>query len=565
MSTPVLSVGTRGSALALAQARLVVNALRAADVASRLVVIETDGDRRAPDTAWGEGAFVAALEAALLDGRVDLAVHSAKDVPTDVDPRLGIAAYLPRADPRDALVVPAHAGYATIDDLPAGARVGTDSPRRTAFLRARRPDLDVHPLHGNVDTRLRRLDAGETDALVLACAGLDRLGLAHRITERIAPAAVPPAPGQGAIAVEVRAGDAAAAIAALLDDADTRCAVEAERAFLRATGGGCRSPFAAIATVADGQVQLLAGHADPRGIRVRLEQDGGPRDEADGIARRLAARLTGTAREDDPRVLVLRSEGQAAELLASIAAIGLRPVHVPAVEIRHRPSPALRAAARDLSAFAWGVVTSANGVQSVVRAGAVGSSGPERGWAAVGDATGAALEHAGLAVGFKPSSPTATRLAGELPIQQGDRILVVRGELAGDRLATSLRSRGARVEDVTGYETVEGPTASRARLRGALDAGIDAIVLTSASTARGLVALGRAIDVDVAGIRAVCIGEPTASEARRLGFGKVSVASSPAPDAIAAVLRDVLGTTAQRPAGDRRRASQPEVPAHGPA
>src|SRR6266542_3458405 len=166
----MIAIGSRGSALALAQARLVYEALEREGHASRVVIIETEGDRRAPDTAWGEGAFVAAIERALLDRRVDAAVHSAKDVPTDEDPRLAIGAYLPRADPRDTLVVRVGAQARTIDDLPPGSRVGTDSPRRTGFLLARRPDLVFHALHGNVDTRLRRLDNGETDALVLACA-----------------------------------------------------------------------------------------------------------------------------------------------------------------------------------------------------------------------------------------------------------------------------------------------------------------------------------------------------------------------------------------------------------
>ena len=153
---PVVAIGTRGSVLARIQAGMVADELLWAGHPSRIVIVETDGDRRAADTAWGEGAFVAAIEQALLDGRVDVAVHSAKDVPTDIDPRLRIGAYLERADARDALVVREDAAERRLEELPHGARVGTDSPRRTAFLLARRPDLDVHPLHGNVDTRLRR-------------------------------------------------------------------------------------------------------------------------------------------------------------------------------------------------------------------------------------------------------------------------------------------------------------------------------------------------------------------------------------------------------------------------
>src|SRR6185369_14352105 len=188
-----IAVGSRGSALALAQTRLVLTALERSGSRTRLVIVETEGDRRAPDTAWGEGAFVAAIERALLDGRVDVAVHSAKDVPIEQDPRLGIVAYLPRADPRDALVVRVDCAEHRLSDLKPGTRLGTDSPRRAGFVLALRPDLIVHPLHGNVDTRLRRLDEGETDALVLASAGLDRLGLGARITERLDPETVPPA------------------------------------------------------------------------------------------------------------------------------------------------------------------------------------------------------------------------------------------------------------------------------------------------------------------------------------------------------------------------------------
>lgn len=292
MKADVIAIGSRGSALALAQATLVVEAFEQDGHPSRIVVIQTEGDRRAPDTAWGEGAFVVAIERALLDGRVDVAVHSAKDVPTDEDPRLRIGAYLPRADPRDALVVRVDANERRLDDLLVGARVGTDSPRRTGFVLARRPDLRVHPLHGNVDSRLRRLDAGETDALVLACAGLDRLGLAGRIAERIEPDVVPPAPGQGALAVQIRRDDARMlALAGAIDDAPTRAAVEIERALLAASGGGCRSPIGALATVRQDELGLLGGSASPDGSWATVAHRRGPKAAGLDLARELAAEL----------------------------------------------------------------------------------------------------------------------------------------------------------------------------------------------------------------------------------------------------------------------------------
>ena len=282
-----IRIGTRGSSLALAQARLTAVALERSGWVTRLETIETDGDRRTPDTAWGEGAFVKSIERALLDGRVDIAVHSAKDVPTDEDGRLLIGAYLPRADARDALVL-AESRPGSLEDLPAGTIVGTDSPRRTAFVLAQRPDLIVRPLHGNVDTRLRRLDAGEVDAAILACAGLDRLGRAARIAERIDLKQMPPAPGQGALALQIRCDDERMqAVAAAVDDRPTRIAVEAERALLRRAGGGCRSPIGAFAELADGRLRLLGGHARPDGTGGRIGVRDGAIDQTPEVVNAL--------------------------------------------------------------------------------------------------------------------------------------------------------------------------------------------------------------------------------------------------------------------------------------
>ena len=297
MKDKEIRIGSRGSALALVQVTLVRAALEREGRSGRIVIIQTEGDRRAPDTAWGEGAFVAAIARAVLEGHVDAAVHSAKDVPTDEDPRLRVAAYLPRADPRDALIVRAGATARRLGDLPPGSRVGTDSPRRTGFLLARRPDLAVHPLHGNVDTRLRRLDAGETDALVLACAGLDRLGLGDRIAQRLDPEVMPPAPGQGAIAVQIRRDDARMiALTAAIDDRSTHSSVDVERAFLSASGGGCRAPIGALATIDGEELDLLGGYARPDGSGSAIAHRRGPLTAGEDVARELAAALDSRAR-----------------------------------------------------------------------------------------------------------------------------------------------------------------------------------------------------------------------------------------------------------------------------
>lgn len=276
MTSPVgrLRLGTRGSILARTQSGLVADALAVLGVEVELVEIVTTGDRRPADTTWGEGWFVTALREALVERRIDLAVHSAKDVPIEALDGLRIAAMPERADPRDALVLGGAAdpvpGADPLAALAPGAVVGTDSPRRTGFLRAARPDLRVIPLHGNVDTRLARLDRGEADALVLAVAGLARLGRADRIAAVLPPDLVPPAPGQGALAVEVRSDDeATAALVARLDHAPTHLAVRTERLVLETTGGGCRAPVGALAMSRHGTVEFRAGAVDPDGRNVR--------------------------------------------------------------------------------------------------------------------------------------------------------------------------------------------------------------------------------------------------------------------------------------------------------
>jgi hydroxymethylbilane synthase len=562
VNSGAIAIGTRGSALARAQANLVREVLERAGHSCRVVIIETDGDRRAPDTTWGEGAFVAAIERALLDGAVDVAVHSAKDLPTDEDPRLRIAAYLPRADPRDALVVRTDATERRLADLQPGCRVGTDSPRRTGFLLARRPDLTVHPLHGNVDTRLHRLDSGETDALVLACAGLDRLGLGDRIAERLDPGIVPPAPGQGGIAIQVRASDARMlADAAAIDDQPTRLAIEAERTFLRASGGGCRSPIGALAIIGAGEIDLLGGYASPDGSDAAIARRSGRRSAGEDLARALAATLAArirmgdtiaqiepeTARTAPPRVLVTRAAEQADELMSALRHEGLDAISVPTIAVDLEPPVGeLGAAAGRLHTYAWAVVTSANGALAIL--GAAGRPPTEPGapsWATIGPATRRILEHEGLEVRFQPSRSSAVAMAEELPIAPRDRVLLIRGDLADDELAVGLRARGAKVDDVVAYRTREAPRSSRRLLRRAAAGGaLAAVVFTSGSSVRGLIALGRDESIDVLSIPSVCIGPETAAEARSAGFRILAI--SPAPDS-AVLAATVARTLAPQP------------------
>ncbi|CDO28496.1 hydroxymethylbilane synthase [Mycobacterium vulneris] len=246
----VIRIGTRGSLLATTQAGTIRDALAAAGHACELVIISTEGDRnQGPIAEIGVGVFTAALREAIHDGRVDMAVHSYKDLPTARDDRFVIAAVPPREDPRDALV--ARDGL-VLGELPAGSVIGTSSARRAAQLRALGLGLEIRPLRGNLDTRLNRVTSGDLDAIVVARAGLARIGRLDRVTESLEPVQMLPAPAQGALAVECRSGDTELiSVLSELDDADTRAAVTAERILLAELEAGCSAPVGAIAEVVE--------------------------------------------------------------------------------------------------------------------------------------------------------------------------------------------------------------------------------------------------------------------------------------------------------------------------
>jgi hydroxymethylbilane synthase len=293
-----LILGTRGSRLALAQADAVAAALIAAvpglDV--QRVIISTEGDRvqstvREALPSWGRGVFVRDIESALLSGKIDFAVHSLKDLPADLPEGLAIVAVPERADPGDVLVT---ADGRTLDDLPPGARIGTSSLRREAFLRAYRPDLVVAPVRGNVDTRWRKLLDPEQgfDAVILASAGLERLGLAEAPRQPISTEILPPAPGQGALGIEARVGDErTCAILRAVNHAPSEAAVRAERRALHDLEGGCRLPVAALGTPRGNTLHLLAAVAAPDASRVLCHEVTGSLDEADALGGAVAAYL----------------------------------------------------------------------------------------------------------------------------------------------------------------------------------------------------------------------------------------------------------------------------------
>jgi len=284
----MLVIGSRGSQLALWQAKWIAARLAERGQETRIEIIKTTGDKitDVPLAKVGtKGLFTKEIEEALLDGRVDLAVHSLKDLPTEMPAGLTIAAIPERQDPRDALV------GVTLKNLPAGARVGTSSLRRAAQLRVIRKDLSIESVRGNLDTRVRKLDEGQYEAIVLASAGLTRLGWAHRIAEILPPEVMCPAVGQGALGVETRVTGSARDICSALDHAATRAAVTAERAVLASLGGGCQVPIGALAQLSDGMVQLIGVVISPDGEQVVRKSDQGAEADVENLGRRVGAAL----------------------------------------------------------------------------------------------------------------------------------------------------------------------------------------------------------------------------------------------------------------------------------
>jgi hydroxymethylbilane synthase len=285
-----LTIGSRGSQLALWQANHVAARLRERGHEVAIEIIHTTGDK-ITDVALAKvgskGIFTKEIEEALAAGQIDLAVHSLKDLPTELASQFAITAIPPREDPRDALC---SLKYSSIQDLPAGARVGTSSLRREAQLHALRSDLKVHPLRGNVDTRLRKLESGEYDAIILAAAGLHRLGRTDAIRQILPVEMMCPAAGQGALAIETRAGDTAVHSAlSFLDDARTRDEVGCERALLHGLGGGCQVPIGANAKRVDGKLRLQAVVASPDGKTMLRESAEGnnPIELGESVGKRI--------------------------------------------------------------------------------------------------------------------------------------------------------------------------------------------------------------------------------------------------------------------------------------
>jgi len=534
-------LGSRGSRLALVQTQWVAEQLRnLAGVHVEIVTFTTTGDRILDvplPQIGGKGLFTQELESALLEGRIDGAVHSLKDLPTLLPPGLIVGAVPKRANPLDALVA---RRQCRLLDLPKHARVGTSSLRRSVQLRQLRPDIEVVNLRGNVPTRLRKMEEMGLDAVILAAAGLERLGLADHITEILPVETMVPAPGQGALAVETRADHTALlTLLQCLEDPTTRTETDIERAFLQATGGGCQAPLGALARVEKGRVVLHALFAkDAEGSPRRLVKVGLENEGVD-LAHAAAIELAGPMSETPNSVAVQRSAvkilltrtGRTADLLqqrleqegAQVKRLPM--IHVEPVEVANPPlSP---------SDCDWLVFTSANAVsyfaQALKRFGRSLRHYAQVPICAVGPATAGAVMDHGLNVTLIPPASGAGALADALhmlePSLEGVHFLFPCGDQALPTLEERLSALGAIVERYVVYQTrfVTPPTET---LKDLLVWRPDILIFFSPSAVKAWIQ----VVVPTAHPRfyqesvAVAIGPTTAEAAREAGFCRIDVA-----------------------------------------
>ncbi len=553
--------GTRGSQLALAQTQLTIERFQAVhpEIAVDVHVVRTtgDADRSSPlSEIGGRGVFTNELEEALLRGEIDAAVHSAKDLPSRVHPLAPIVAFPLRDDARDVLVT-RHS--VPLQALPPQPVVGTSSRRRDVLIRRLRPDVRIENIRGNIDTRLRKAAGPDYDAIVLAAAGVHRMGWQDRVQEYFPIDVVVPSPGQGAIAVQAKAGTDAAALLALIDDPDVSAPVRIERAFLAALGAGCSVPVGAHASRTRNGFRLVAMLSDEAGDRLLLVDESLEPADACQAAAEIAARLLaevgqpiasgngasgrtiGSGALAGLRILVMRPRDQAGSLVAALTARGAEPVLLPTIRIvPDQDTSGLDAALLDAAhgAFRWIVFTSSNAVNIVAgRLNALQVPPENRAAikaAVVGAATGDAAAAAGFTVELVPETANAQALVAALTplIRPGDRVLYPRSAIGRDTVPDGLRQAGAEVVALEAYRTVPETDVDSGAID-ALRAGeIDAVVAASPSSVRNLVAFLGEDHYCLADVPVFCAGPVTADAARELGLSVAGVSDDPGAEAI---------------------------------
>lgn len=563
--TRKIVIGSRGSDLALAQSNQMADAIRGLDpeveVVIEIITSKADKLRDVPlAKIGGKGVFTKELEVALLDGSIDLAVHSLKDLPTELPEGLTVAAIPPREDPRDALIARNGGGVA---DLPPGAKVATSSLRRQAQLLALRPDLEMHDIRGNVPTRIEKLTTMGYDALVLAASGLRRLGLAEHVTAYLDADTMLPAPGQGALGLETRSDDhELIALLSALNDPAAEAEATAERAVLQGLGGGCQTPLGTRGTVTGDTLRLNTCIVRPDGTDLCRATAEGPVSDAIALGRACAETLraqgaTAILQALDPEageplkgrtILLTRPAAQSGALADALENDGATVVIAPTIAITPQaPETPLPTA----KAIDWIVFTSANAVAGFHAA----LQGAGQDWAAyrdtsicaIGPATAEALRVQGVPVQLTPDRFEAAALLPHFEALEGDlagkRFLLPRGDRALPILPEALQGAGAEVTECVVYTTTLQPLDPAAG-KALLDRVPDALVFTSPSTVEGFAASFTADELAriKRQARIAVIGPTTRDAAEAAGFEVTIMPEDFCGDGLATALRAALGT-----------------------
>ena len=540
--TFAVRVGTRKSNLACQQAAHVVDLLTNVQpsLICKIKTMLTEGDRRSKVPLIhmsGRGVFTNQIEDSLKAGKIDIAVHSLKDLPIEEDPDLCLAAVPARGDPRECLI---SSSGASLFSLPPGAVVGTSSTRREAQLRALRPDLVFRPIRGNVDTRICKVLEGSLyDAILLAASGIKRLNLDHHVSEWLSLDRILPAPGQGALAIQCRKNDFLNRTRiATIDNPHVRASVTAERMFLAELGGGCAFPIAAFANwvenTSGGEIHFKGAVFSSDGKR--QVSVNGVGDSARELGRSMAHQalklgagslglIRSIKRLTHPllgkRIVVTRAVSQAQYLTDKLQSLGANPLNLPLVRIATLPKPeTLKDISCRLDEYDWVVFTSVNCVKSWLQLVPNPKLNPAKTKiAAVGSRTAAQLSKGSLRPSLVPPEFSKEHLVKEMGDVQGLQILLPRGELAGPELLKLLQSRGARVDEIILYQTL--PVVPDQEQLDLIARGIDAVLFTSSSTVRNFVAVLNDFCLSpsqLQGAIIVCIGPATARTAVELGL-----------------------------------------------
>ncbi len=530
-------IGARGSRLSIAQTQIVVDRIKRSfpKLAVEIRVIKTYGDMKKGmklDSMEQKGVFVKDIDRQLADGQIDLAVHSLKDIPTKLPDSLKIGAIVERSDPRDVLI---SRDNSKLRDLKRNAKIGTSSLRRMGQLLAFRKDLKVVEMRGNVDKRVAKLDSGDYDAIVLAAAGIKRLGLEKRISEYLPFGVMLPAPGQGALAVEIRSGDRRAEeIARRIDDAKVRASVEAERIALSRIGGGCNALLGVLAGVRGDKLNMSAAITSRDGKRKRRYTQRGllgfPEEAGLMLAEKIlmsdVADIIGDKRPYSPLsgkvVLVTREEAEGEGICQMLLERGAVPVYFPTIKTVDIDSRDSGKKLDRLNKYDVVVITSRRGASRLL--GLLKYKGMRMGLAgarvvAIGTETKRYLEGSGVPVDYVPDDSYSREIVCGLKGIKGRRILVINSARAGNGLVEGLASKGGKVDRMTPY-TVTKPDTSGLRRKAILGYKFDFVTFASPSAVEGLIAIlgERNAKKVLSKSKVVCIGDTTSKKCSEEGI-----------------------------------------------